>query len=72
MPPRVSGADESIAVDVRHSTKDGRELVYRRIYARSGASVGVLTVTTLAADLSSSLAEPAVASRRGRFPINGQ
>jgi hypothetical protein len=51
MPPRVVGADESLAMDVRHSTKDGRELVYRRIYARSGASVGVLTVTTLAADL---------------------
>ncbi len=50
MPPRVGGADESLAVDVRHSTKDGRELIYRRIYARSGASVGVLTVTTLAAD----------------------
>jgi len=50
MPPHVGGADESLAVDVRHSTKDGRELVYRRIYARSGASVGVLTVTTLAAD----------------------
>jgi hypothetical protein len=48
LPPRVGGADESMAVDVRHSTKDGRELVYRRIYARSGASVGVLTVTTLA------------------------
>jgi hypothetical protein len=51
MPPRVGGADESMAVDVRHSTKDGRELVYRRIYARSGSSVGVLTVTSLAADL---------------------
>jgi pSer/pThr/pTyr-binding forkhead associated (FHA) protein len=50
MPPRVGGAEESMAVDVRHSTKDGRELVYRRIYARSGSSVGVLTVTTLAAD----------------------
>jgi len=50
MPPRVSGADESMAMDVRHSTKDGRELAYRRIYARSGASVGVLTVTTMAAD----------------------
>ena len=50
MPPRVGGADESLAMDVRHSTKDGRELVYRRIYARSGASVGVLTVTTLATD----------------------
>lgn len=51
MPPRVGGADESMAMDVRHSMKDGRELVYRRIYARSGSSVGVLTVTTLAADL---------------------
>jgi pSer/pThr/pTyr-binding forkhead associated (FHA) protein len=51
MPPRVVGADESLAMDVRHTTKDGRELVYRRIYARSGTSVGVLTVTTLAADL---------------------
>jgi hypothetical protein len=51
MPPRVGGADESMAMDVRHSTKDGRELVYRRIYARSGSSVGVLTVTTLAAEL---------------------
>jgi pSer/pThr/pTyr-binding forkhead associated (FHA) protein len=51
MPPSVGGADESMAMDVRHSTKDGRELVYRRIYARSGSSVGVLTVTTLAADL---------------------
>jgi hypothetical protein len=50
MPPRVGGADESMAMDVRHSTKDGRDLVYRRIYARSGTSVGVLTVTTLAAD----------------------
>jgi FHA domain-containing protein len=51
LPPRVGGAEESMAMDVRHSTKDGRELVYRRIYARSGSSVGVLTVKTLAADL---------------------
>jgi pSer/pThr/pTyr-binding forkhead associated (FHA) protein len=50
MPPRVGGADESMAVDVHHAMKDGRELVYRRIYARSGGSVGVLTVTTLASE----------------------
>jgi pSer/pThr/pTyr-binding forkhead associated (FHA) protein len=50
MPPQVNGAEESMAMDVRHLTKDGRELVYRRIYARSGASVGVLTVTTLAGE----------------------
>jgi hypothetical protein len=51
MPPEVGGADETMAVDVRHTTKDGKELIYRRIYARSGASVGVLTVTALAAEL---------------------
>ena len=51
MPPKVAGAEETMAVDVRHLTKDGKELVYRRIYARSGSSVGVLTVTTLVSDL---------------------
>lgn len=51
MPPRVAGAEETLAVDIRHSTKDGKELVYRRVYSRSGPSVGVLTVTTLATEL---------------------
>jgi hypothetical protein len=51
MPPRVGGADESMAVDVRHTTKDGTQLVYRHIYARSGSSVGLLTLTTLASEL---------------------
>ena len=50
MPPCVDGADESMGMDVRHSTKDGRELAYRHIYARSGSSVGILTVTTLASE----------------------
>lgn len=50
MPPKVNGAEETMGVDVRHVTKDGSELVYRRIYARSGASVGVLSVTTTASD----------------------
>lgn len=51
LPPRVGGADESMAVDVRHSTKDGKQLVHRWIYARSGSSVGMLTVTALASEL---------------------
>lgn len=50
MPPKVNGAEETMGVDVRHATKDGSELVYRRIYARSGASVGVLSITTTASD----------------------
>lgn len=50
MPPKVNGAEETMGVDVRHATKDGTELVYRRIYARSGTSVGVLSITTTASD----------------------
>lgn len=55
IPPRIEGADEAIAVDVRHSTKDGRELVYRRIFVRSGDSVGVLTLTAMASGFSQTL-----------------
>jgi len=50
LPPRVGGADETMAVDVRHTTNDSRELAYRYIYARAGASVGILTVTALAGE----------------------
>ena len=55
MPPQVGGAEECMAVDVRHATKDGKELVHRWIYARSGSSVGMLTVTALAAGLAAAL-----------------
>lgn len=51
VPPPVAGAEETLAVDVRHKTKDGSELVYRRIYAQKGSAVGVLTVTALAGEL---------------------
>lgn len=51
VPPRIAGAEETMVVDVRHSTKDGKELVYRRIYARCGGAVGVLTVTALASEM---------------------
>lgn len=55
MPPQVQGAEECMAVDVRHATKDGKELAHRWIYARSGSSVGMLTVTTVTADLAAVL-----------------
>jgi hypothetical protein len=51
VPPQVGAADETMAVDVRHKTKDGRELMYRQIYARSGQAVGILTVTALASEM---------------------
>jgi hypothetical protein len=50
-PPRIGAAEQTLAVDVRHSTKDGKEMVFRRIYAKNGSAVGVLNVTSLAADL---------------------
>jgi len=51
VPLRISGGEETLALDVRHKTKDGKELVYRRIYARNANAVGVLTVTALASEL---------------------
>lgn len=50
VPPAVSGAEESVAFDVRQKTKDGVEVFYRRVYVRKGAKAGVLTLTTLAAN----------------------
>jgi hypothetical protein len=51
LPPRVRGAEETVALDARHKTKDGQEIFYRRIYARRGRMVGILTFTTLETDL---------------------
>jgi len=47
--------------------------VYRRIYARSGASVGVLTVTTLAAPLPQVLLslQPLLEGAAFRSTVNG-
>jgi hypothetical protein len=51
LPPSIPGADETIALDVRYSTKEGENISYRRVYARAGAVVGVLTLTALEKDL---------------------
>ena len=48
--PEIDGAEEKVAFDVRHKTKDNVEVFYRRIYARRGFTVGVLTLTTLEED----------------------
>ena len=50
-PPRVGAAEETFAVDVHHATIDGKEMVFRRIYAKNGGIVGVLNVTSMAGDL---------------------
>ena len=51
LPPGIPGAEESVAIDVRYNTKEGETVMYKRIYARTGPAVGVLTLTTLEKDL---------------------
>jgi pSer/pThr/pTyr-binding forkhead associated (FHA) protein len=51
VPPKIRGAEEAVAVDVLFKTKDGQSMFYRRIYARAGRAVGVLTFTALQSDL---------------------
>jgi hypothetical protein len=49
--PTISGAAETLALEVRYSTKDGPPVYYHRVYARSGSILGVLTLTALEKDL---------------------
>ncbi|HEY6946102.1 MAG TPA: FHA domain-containing protein [Candidatus Acidoferrum sp.] len=53
LPPKIPGATETIGLEVRFSTKDGPSVYYRRVYARSGSTVGILTLTTLEEDFPS-------------------
>jgi predicted component of type VI protein secretion system len=51
LPPRIGGAEETVAIEVRYKTKDGQAVFYCRVYARAGQLVGVLTFTTLEGEL---------------------
>ncbi len=53
LPPAIPGSSETVALEVRYSTKDGQSIYYHRVYARSGSTIGVLTLTTLENDLPS-------------------
>ncbi len=53
LPPTIPGTAETVALEVRYSTKDGQSIYYHRVYARSGSTIGVLTLTTLENDLPS-------------------
>jgi len=53
LPPTIPGSVETIALEVRYSTKEGQSIYYHRVYARSGSTIGVLTLTTLENDLPS-------------------
>jgi len=51
LPPKIHGVEETVAVEVLYKTKDGQAVFYRRVYARVGRTVGVLTFTTLQTEL---------------------
>jgi pSer/pThr/pTyr-binding forkhead associated (FHA) protein len=52
VPPTIRGSDETAALDIHFRIKDGAAVYYRRVYARSGSTLGVLTLTALEKDLS--------------------
>ncbi|HEV2521908.1 MAG TPA: FHA domain-containing protein [Candidatus Acidoferrales bacterium] len=69
LPPKILGAEETVAVDVHYKTKDGQAVFYRRVYARVGKIVGVLTFTTVQNELSHvAPAFDAIASGAGFAP----
>jgi pSer/pThr/pTyr-binding forkhead associated (FHA) protein len=47
----VAGAEDTVAVDVRYRTKDGKAIFYRSVYVRRGDRAGILTLKTLEAEL---------------------
>jgi predicted component of type VI protein secretion system len=51
LPPKIHGAEETVVVEVLYKTNDGEAVFYRRVYARVGRTVGVLTFTTLQKEL---------------------
>jgi hypothetical protein len=53
LPPTIPGSAETVALEVRYSTKEGQSIYYHRVYARNGSVIGVLTLTTMEKDLSS-------------------
>ena len=53
LPPTIPGSAETVALEVRYSTKDGQSIYYHRVYARSGSTIGVLTLTSMEKDLPS-------------------
>lgn len=53
IPPIIPGAEEKASVDVRYATNDGQTIFYRRLYARTGSTVGTLTLMTLDSEFAS-------------------
>jgi predicted component of type VI protein secretion system len=50
--PVIPGSEETVAVEIRFTIKDGPAVYWRRVYTRSGSTIGVLMLTSLEKDLS--------------------
>jgi predicted component of type VI protein secretion system len=51
VPPKIAGCEDSLAIEVSYTTKEKHNIFYRRIYAKVGGRVAVLTLTTLENEL---------------------
>ena len=51
--PHVPGSEETAAIEIHFTIKDGPSVCFHRLYARSGFAIGVLTLTALEKDLAS-------------------
>jgi pSer/pThr/pTyr-binding forkhead associated (FHA) protein len=49
--PAIPGSEETAALEIRFTIKDGPSVYFRRVYVRSGSTIGVLTLTALEKDL---------------------
>lgn len=52
VPPELAGAENSVGVQIRYSTKDGQTVHVHRIYVQNGVFAGVISLTTLHIELS--------------------
>jgi pSer/pThr/pTyr-binding forkhead associated (FHA) protein len=52
-PPSIRGSEETVVLEIRYSLEGGPPIYFLRVYVRSSATIGVLTLTTLEKDLSS-------------------
>jgi pSer/pThr/pTyr-binding forkhead associated (FHA) protein len=53
VPPAIHGSEETASLEIRFTIKDGPAVYWRRVYARSSSTIGVLMLTALEKDLSS-------------------
>jgi hypothetical protein len=51
LPPKISGCEECLALEVRYASKEKQNVFFRRLYARNGDNIATLTFTALENEL---------------------